>query len=288
MQSNWVKATTTTTGTGTLTLAVVTGRPLPSIVHALNERVQYSIVTADGKFESGIGTIGAANTLSRDRIASTYDGTTYNNTSATALSLAAGTHTVFITPMAETGIITPLPSPLVGPTNAAVASTHINAATTANIAPTAQRPYAYPFRLETAGVLTGFALWVSTAGAGSSVDLGLYEVGANGRPGRRIAKTAVAIDTTTTGYKTQAADVNVRLTPGWYFIAVVVVGGTSPAIYSRSHGMSMGAAIGYALFVQMYENVLTTSLADPFPLTTPVYQDSSSVATIPYLQLQMT
>lgn len=96
---NWASETTTTTGTGALTLAPVvpvapaTLSPPRLSTLAVGTQVRYHINVASGAFETGIGTVGAGNTLSRAPSA-TWDGTTYVSSGATPLALPAGTHTV--------------------------------------------------------------------------------------------------------------------------------------------------------------------------------------------------
>jgi hypothetical protein len=277
MLANWTKATTTTTGTGTITMTAVTGYPLPSKSRVTGEYVQYSIHTSDGNFESGIGKIAASETLERTRVISTYNGTTYDQLTASALSLASGTHDVFITPMAE-NIFEPLRFPVSGPSSQAFYSTHLNGPG-AYITLTSQRNTAYPFRLETAGLLTSLACNVGVAGAGSTTLLGLYEPGSNGLPNRLIAKTSATIDTSTTGFKTQAVGANVRLTPGWYWAAVCLTAGTAPQLDSTSTGVASAFGnSGNSIITYVRENATATDLADPYPITATQYSHSSSAS----------
>jgi hypothetical protein len=271
MLSNWTKATTTTTGTGTLTLAEVTGFPMPSDSLSNGQYVQYSIKTSDGKFESGIGKIGASETIERTNIFSTFDGTTYNETSATALTLASGTHEVFITTVAEMQF-EPLKNPLVETSvaNPIVYSTHIMVAE-ANISASIakQRNQAYPFRLETAGIITGFAINVSTAVASSTCRAGIYAaLPTDGSPGELIIQASADFDTSSTGIKTQSVSANKRINPGWYWAALCVTSDTS--VPTLTGGLTTRAAFGADSKVSirsMYESATATSLADPFPRT---------------------
>ena len=285
MLSNWTKATTTTTGTGTLTLAAISNFPLPSKSRTTGEYVQYSIVTSDNKYESGIGKIAASDTLERTKVFSTYDGTTYTQASASALTLASGTHTVYFTPMAES-IFEPLRFPLSGPTNACVLSTSLQPTQSNITLPAAQRNVAYPFRLETSGILTSMGANVGVAGATSAFLIGLYEPDSNGRPGRRIAKTSATLDSSTTGWKTQAVDTNVRLTPGWYYAALCVTTGTNPSFthaYCNAHAFGSS---GKNQLRSVMENTTATTMADPFPNTSLFYYDSGgSVDSAPVIGL---
>lgn len=274
MLANWTKATTTTTGTGTLTLSAVTGFPLPSKSRTTGEYVQYSIVTSDSKYESGIGKIAAADTLERTKVFSTYDGTTYTQVSASALSLASGTHNVYLTPMAE-AIFEPLRFPLSGPSNASIFSSHLTMSQANTGTGAAQRATAYPFRLETSGILTSMGIYVAVLGSTSTTHLGLYEADSNGRPARRIARTSATIDTSTTGWKTQAVSSNVRVTPGWYWAAICVTSGSNPSFTGSSAGASaFGGSSNTAVFA-VREDATATDLADPFPTTTLVWQSAA-------------
>lgn len=286
MLANWTKATTTTTGTGTITLTAVTGYPLPSKSRVTGEYVQYSIHTSDAKFESGIGKIAASETLERSVVFSTYDGTTYNSTTASALSLASGTHDVFITPMAES-VFEPLRVPFTGPTSPVTCPTNCTSSG-ANVAPPArERVTAFPFRLETSGILTAIAVNCSVAGTASTTLFGFYEAGANGRPERLIAKMSAAVDTSTTGAKSQSVVSNVRVTPGWYWGAyVVTAGSTTPQFTGANLTQSAFAKANgstNALY-RVYQNSTGTDLPDPFPTTSIIYSTDNN-GTIPHMGL---
>jgi hypothetical protein len=281
MLANWTKATTTTTGTGTITLTAVSGYPLPSKSRVTGEYVQYSIHTSDGNFESGVGKIAASDTLERTKVFSTYNGTTYDQLTASALSLASGTHEVFITSVGE-ALYLPLSIPLTGPTDACVCPTNaINSSN--NFTPTVNHIHAFPVRIETALVVNSMGLWVATAGATSTFLLGLYEAGANGRPERLLCKTSATLSGATTGYKTQAVGTPVRISPGWYWAAVVVTAGTVPVFNGRQQiPGAMGASIGYAYFTTMKSSASPgTDLTDPFPTTSLTYSGSDAIGTLP-------
>lgn len=273
MLSNWTKATTTTTGTGTLTLAAVSGFPRPSDTFAVGEYVQYSLVTSDGNMESGIGTVAATNTLERTKVLSTYSSSTYNKLTATALTLASGTHDVFITQMAEM-VFEPQHFPCTGHTNAVVNSTALTLSA-ANVAPFArERAIAYPFRLETSGLLTGMGVYCAVPGTASTTDLALYESGSDGKPGRRIAILSADLDTSSTGWKSQTVAANVRLIPGWYWVGLCVTAGSGTPSFSGSGAMKSafgGAGVSGGLsFDYLYVNAAST-LDDPFPAGSHVF-----------------
>jgi hypothetical protein len=281
MLSNWIKATTTTTGTGTLTLSAVSGRPLPSAIHAVGEYVEYAIDTSDGKFEAGIGKIGTSDTLERSRISSTYDGSTYNNISATALSLASGTHTVLITPIAES-LFSAFPTI---PANSGVLhSTHINSNTSQNTALNDySRATCWPFLIESSVIITGFAVNCTTSGgSGSIVHAGLYApLISSGNPGRRICTTTTAFDTSSTGSKTSTLSANIRLIPGWYWVALVCSGGTAVPAFSGNSGhrrTPFGGTNGQdsSLLSVRYNTGSDTTLPDPFYTSTLAWTNSTN------------
>lgn len=285
MLANWTKATTTTTGTGTLTLSAITNFPLPSKSKAIGEYVGYSIVTGDNKYESGIGKVAASDTFERTKVLSTYNGSTYDGTSGTPLSLTSGTHTICITTLAETGVEA-LPFPFVGLTNGAVFSTHLNSSQSNITAAAIQRHTAYPFKLETSGILTAMGINCSVAGAGSSALLGLYEPGSNSRPARRIAYISSALDTTSTGWKSQSVIANVPLNPTWYWVTLCVVAGTNPSFTGGGcnlHAFGMSAQNN---LINIREDVTATTIADPFPSTSLFYVTGSNGIN-PYIGLTL-
>ncbi len=282
MLANWTKATTTTNTNGTITLTAVTGYPLPSKSRVTGEYVEYSIHTSDGKFESGIGKIAASEQLERTRVISTYDGTTYNQLTASALTLASGTHDVFITPMAE-GLFEPLRFPLT-PVTEGVISTHL-VATQANVGTAAiQRNTAWPFILQTSGLLTAMGIRVGATGASSTTLLGLYEPKSDGTPGRLIAKTSTTIDTSTGSgsFKSQAVDSNVRLTPGVYWAAICVTAGTNPTFTGSKTGAHPFGNDSGQVLSNVREDTTATTMADPFPSTSLVYVVNTDT---PYIHL---
>jgi len=275
MLSNWCKGTTTTTGTGTITLASVTGRPLPSAAHAIGEYVQYSINTSDGKFESGIGQIGASETLARSTVTATWDGTTYDATSGTPLTLSGGPDDVFVTPIAavlQSAAKYPLTnSTAVYSTNRAVVSAHLIYSEATTPLPRAQSQIAYPFELKTSGILTGFQVKVLTAQAGHTLILGLYEQTTDGTPGRLLAKTSSPIDVSTTGIKTQTlSGSNIRLSPGFYWIGECdPVSGTPCSLSGASSrtATAMGIINNPLPLNYIQCTTVDTDLSDPFPTT---------------------
>lgn len=285
MISNWVKATTTTTGTGTLTLSAVSGYPLPADARAVGTLVQYSILASNGDKEAGIGRIAAGNTLERVSATGTWVSGTYNGSPSAPITLPSGTHEVILG-LTSASVFEPalFPLTIAGVSARTLPSAHLRstqANTTGAVA--ASSLTAFPYLLLTSGVLTAMTINVATLAAGASCYLGLYEVGTDGAPGRRIAVTSAAIDTSTTGFKQQAVAENIRLTPGWYWAAMVAIGGTASLTGAIADAHAFGASakdvIGSILI-----NTTNTTIVDPFPASDRVVIPLNS-PTIPYIGL---
>ena len=146
-----------------------------------------------------------------------------------------------------------------------------------------ERLTAYPYLLQTAGVLTAMTINVATLAAGASCHLGLYEVGHDGAPGRRIAVTSAAIDTSTTGFKQQAVAENIRLTPGWYWVAMVALTGAATLTSSTADISAFGSGAGSAL-TNIRIDALNTTIVDPFPTSNRVVVTGNSPLN-PYIGL---
>ena len=285
MLSNWVKATTATTGTGTLTLSAVSGYPLPADARAVGTLVQYSILASSGDKEAGIGRIAAGNTLERVAVTGTWVSGTYNGSPSAPITLPSGTHEVILG-LTSASVFEPALFPLTVAevSDRTLPSAHLrstNANTTGLAA--AQRLTTYPYLLQTSGVLTAMTINVATLAAGASCLLGLYEVGTDGAPGRRIAVTSAAIDTSTTGFKQQAVDASVRLTPGWYWTAMVASVGTASLTGAIADVHAFGASAN-ATVASVRIDAVNTTIVDPFPASDRVISATNS-PTIPYIGL---
>lgn len=93
----WIKHTATG-GAGALTLSAVSGFPTFTNVFGAGARVvEYEIDDGAGNFEAGIGSV-ASLVLTRSVPLATFTGTTYTNTSVTALTFS-GTVNVRCTPL---------------------------------------------------------------------------------------------------------------------------------------------------------------------------------------------
>lgn len=285
MLSNWVKATTTTTGTGTITLSAVAGYPLPGDARVEGTLVQYSILASNGDKEAGIGRIAAGGTLERVSVTGTWVSGTYNGTPSAAITLPGGTHEVILG-LTSASVFEPalFPLTIAEVSDRTLPSAHLRStqANTAGVA-AASRLTAYPYFLTTSGVLTAMTINVATLASGASCLLGLYEVGTDGAPNRRVAVISAAIDTSTTGFKQQAVTQNVRLTPGWYWVAMVALGGTASLTGAIADISAFGSAANNAL-LNIRIDVANTEILDPFPSSNRVVTTNNSPAN-PYIGL---
>ncbi len=97
--ANGVKELTLTTGTGAVTLTPISGYVPFFAAFSISDLVPYAI--NDGlNWEWGVGTVGAANTLARTTVQSTYVSGTLTTSGATPINLSGGA-TVFCTITAE-------------------------------------------------------------------------------------------------------------------------------------------------------------------------------------------
>lgn len=213
MLANWVKCTTTTSGVGDLTLSPVTGFPTLNDVLSVGQIVAYSILNSnDQPVEEGIGAYSATNTLTRTYPCATYISSIYDNTAPSAASLT-GTNTVILSSVR--GMAPTLPQ-----INTAAAAryystpSHQMSANTRTVV--AGDLVAVPFLYTAARPVDAFALEVTTLGAGAVARAGLYAVGANGLPAKRLIESA-DIDCSTTGVKVATFGA-VSIPPGWYYM----------------------------------------------------------------------
>lgn len=114
MKANGVRETTTTTGTGVVTLAAVTGYVRFADAHTVGDVVDYAINNGSN-WEWGRGTVGAANTLARTTVKSTYVAGVYNSSPAGPITLS-GQSAVIEAPIGESAFDPASPGPIGGTT----------------------------------------------------------------------------------------------------------------------------------------------------------------------------
>lgn len=240
-RADFVEETTTsiagTLGNGAVTLTQITGMPRFSTVFGTGTRlVDYVIEDTVGlKFEKGYGSV-ASNVLTRSTVHATWDGTTWNDTSATALQFGStptsGNIRIRMAPTAD-AFIGAMPAIQTGLGDAYKGwqfSGHLitNSTPANSTALGTANEYYIAYELLTRGKVDGFAIEVTTAGTGGNgIKAGLYEVGTNGLPGPCITRfNAIALGST--GFKTDTTPGTwagnagpLRLTPGWFYIGIM-------------------------------------------------------------------
>lgn len=97
MLADFVKESTSTQGAGTITLAAIVGFARVADAFANGTKLFYSIRNGNN-WESGIGTAGAGNTLTRSTILTTLSNGVYNKVNPVALALS-GSSEVYATPL---------------------------------------------------------------------------------------------------------------------------------------------------------------------------------------------
>ena len=127
----------------------------------------------------------------------------------------------------------------------------------------AGKSIAYPFLLHTAGLLGSMAVNVTSGGAGSLTRLGLYKSGSNGLPSALLAATS-DISTVTTGFKSSSVITPIRLTPGWYWVALNVISGSLPSLTSSFATDSPAGSDGILNLKSVRTFNVTANLDNPF------------------------
>ncbi len=235
MRLNYIGGTSATGGTGALTLTATQGLALPALAFVADQAVEYSIVEYTDstlgtvvRTESGFGEISAANVLTRTAPRTTWNGTTYTQAAATALSFGTANVQVYVSPIAEGGP-TAFPrridlSANYGPNGYVIGANIINPTDLPALALQANRQYATPLKLEAGFPLTQIGVNVTVASAGSQINCAIAAINpATGYVGRILA-VANGIDSATTGIK--MVSIASRLfAPGWYW-QIFTSGGT--------------------------------------------------------------
>jgi len=279
MLGNGILETTTTTGTGDLTTSAVTGRPrftdkfTANATEASAGHFYYAILTNDSTpqfIESGIGYMSAVGTLKRIVILSTYASSTYNDTTATAATLAAGTKNVICTGEAGAlqGVI-PGMSQISSAVRYAYSAHVYSTGGGGTLACTANLLYFQPFLHVSARPIDALFIRAST-GSSINAQIGLYECNRDGTPGRKIMGSTA--DTAMTGGNVYTVTTGgpVRLAPGWYFLGFVAATGlTVNAQNVNNLGPNpLGTdGVQYPIVYVTYANGSTT-LPDPAPTPT--------------------
>lgn len=241
-----IKETTASTGTGTLTLSSVSGFPRFSDGFPVGAVVYYSLLDSNGApLESGIGTVGASNTLSRDRVLATYSGGTYNDLTPSAVSLS-GTTTVICTGAASS-FQTVYPNINTANTFGGSALQRVvldtrfnlNSTTSTGLTLVADRLYLVPFYLGFDCIATGITLRIGTGVAAKSLRAGIYQLDHLGCAADLIGETsATACATSGVNWSASFTSGNKKMAPGLHCIGLVSDG--APAIGTIGSGLRFG------------------------------------------------
>lgn len=241
MFGNWVRTTTTTTGTGDLTLSSVSGYPTFNDVFGTSRRFYYTILNdSDGTpLEAGIGYLSASTTLVREKVLATYSSSTYDDTSAAALSLAAGTKRVICSTEAGAMSINALN---VNSSATTRVVSPIMPGSAGSLAVTTNRCYYIPFVISTPRELDAIVFRVSSGSGTTQAKVGIYTATINGKPGDRIDQSAFqSTGTGASGTRVTATLTQRRYPPGLYFLAFASDG--APTINSPSSSVHQGAPL---------------------------------------------
>lgn len=218
MFANRVKETTTTEGTGNLTLlGAEANHATINAKFGLNRRFNYWVVHGTTAFEVGVGYLSASNTLVRETVKDNSLGTT------ALINFTSGTKTVRVSPSASM-LIPALPTirnpsglgKLMLPFNVGVSEGN-------SVTLTADRLYLKPIMYVQGGLVSALKTYVVTGAAGTKARMGLYELAADGAPGRLIVQSN-DISTVSSGMQSASAIANAPVMPGWYYLAIIASG----------------------------------------------------------------
>lgn len=227
MRLNYLGGQSATGGTGNLTLTAAGGLALPAAAMVADSTIEYSIVeytdstlATVSKAESGWGTISSGNVLTRAAPRTTWDGTTYTQASASALSFGTSNVRVYVSPIAEAGA-TAFPKRLdlsasYGPNGYVIGANMIAPSDFTSYSMAANVQYMTPLKLEAGFPLTQIGVEVTTAAASSTVHCAIASCDpSTGVPGRILA-AANSLDSSSTGIK--IGSISSRMfPPGWYW-----------------------------------------------------------------------
>lgn len=279
MRGNAIKHETTTTGTGALTLTSVSGWPSYDDVFGTSATfmVDYTIHDASGvPIEGGVGSVVLLTmVLTRTLPQWTWNGTTYDDTSPSALSLASGTKTVICAPSASTFLAgLPFMSTL-GDNLGATPLYAYASITTYGLGH--QRVEYFPVPIVKPGPIDRISIRCTTGytGGSSSLHASLFQVGSDGRPGARTIDFG-SLGSLTAATLTSTPTTAVHHNTGYIYVALLAQfsgGSGSPAVQAVSGVITptpLGAVISAGSGARHYtvgQVSSQTSLTDPATLT---------------------
>jgi hypothetical protein len=240
MRADYIEETTTsiagTGGNGAVTLTQITGLPRFSTAFGTSARfVEYAIEdTVNLYFERGLGNV-SSNVLTRTQPRVTWNGTTYDDTSPSALAFgsspASGNIKIRMAPMADSAV-----PPPAWHTSSLTGSAYDLGLTCGDIVggPDSSRGFGldsetwFPFLWLGTREIDQFALRAPSSNTGRSVKFCLSEVNSSKLPGRKLLDFG-AISFNTSGTKTVSSGSfspsgDAKLPVGHYYIGMIADG----------------------------------------------------------------
>lgn len=263
--ADYLEMTTTsiagTSGDGDVTCAQITNMPTFTIVFGSAATIVRYVIedTVNKKFETGIGSV-SSNVLTRTAPRITWDGTTLDDTSPSALQFGSSPTSGNIkirlsATVANVGFVG-LPgrqTTISGDANWRdydFSATVRYTGSTNNLVLTADREYYQLWRQTYQGRLNGMQLNIVATPGTSAMKVALYSIGSNGLPSQKLLDFN-SLTTTTTGIKTDTATGTwspageFLMSPGWYALgfitnAAITINGNGSATSAESTQMPYG------------------------------------------------
>jgi len=238
--------------------------------------------------------------LTRTKVLSTWDGTTYlpNPGSATApTALNFGTTSanidIVVSPMAS-GILPPMPFVYgsVASVSDGLGAAPINSTTHVNHNVTSGTVWYWPILIGSYGPFSQFTARTTLALTGGSptLDFAIYEIASDGTPGNRLINFTqiTEVGTANTTYTSTAIATPVMLVPGWYWAAALhLAAGASGTFQVRGTNIATGGPQGSYFAnaaVWMGPKTLTGQTALNDPATAP--SSHGNIASVPCFLLK--
>ena len=261
MLGNWIQQTTTTTGTGNLTLSTVTNYPAFSSQFASGQRFQYQILddTTGAPIESGIGYL-SGGALVRERIECTMVSGTFDNTSPSAVTLAAGTKRVICAAsMASvSGTAAGIFAPSGGFSGHGDTSMVLGSGGTYTLSPS--RAFVFSYACQSSQEIDAVVCRVTVAGSGGSLIRGaVYSISSAGLPDVQLAQSGTLAGDTT-GQK--ILTFTPFRPPQRFFIAFISTG--SPGLFAAPSGSSV-APLGFLSDMSPLAMIAKDGVGTTFP-----------------------
>lgn len=290
MIANGILQTTTGTGVAGAALALAPVPTLPTFASKFSagtygDPILFGVKRADsGAFAfAGVGRLTDANTLTVDRVLSTWDGTAADDTSPAAVALAAGV-AYYVYPTLEAGAaVGAIPTVagdlsgstdsrrvLLGPGLGAILSGSTQSLT-------ANFLYSWPARWSCLDTIKRLYLGITTAVAGGSVRVMIFDMRHDGTPGglRRDSGPLSTAAATLVG----ATIPEYRPPLHGFYVAVVSDSGISVRSYSPTdpgvRGWASGSVTTFNGFAQSSRNF---GLGAPDPMPAPTILQSATTA----------